>query len=87
MPDVQPTRHPAEEARQTERDILYYLTNTNDNQPLWSIEDLGRELGDHTAVEDAIHNLRTAGLIHTSDGHVFASRAAVRLIEIVGRVI
>ncbi len=88
MPDAKPSSpnlhdHPGF----TEREILYALTNTSDNQPLWSLEDLGRDLGDRIAVEDAIARLRSAGLIHqTTDGFVFASRAAVYLIQIVGRV-
>jgi hypothetical protein len=87
MPDQQPIRDPLERARETEREILYLLTNPEDNQPLWSVEELARELGERLAVEDAIGSLVGAGLIHRpSDGFVCASRAAVRQIQIVGRV-
>jgi hypothetical protein len=74
MPDEQRIRDPAEQTRQTERDILYHLTDPEDNQPLWSIDDLARETGE-------------PGLVHrTSDGYVFATRSAVRQVQIVGRV-
>lgn len=34
MPDTQPTPDPGEEVRCTEREILYALTDPDDNQPL-----------------------------------------------------
>lgn len=87
MPDREPIPDPLERAHTVEREILYLLTDPEDNQPLWSVEDLARELGDHLAVADAIGNLAAAGLIHRpSDGFVVASRAAVRQIQIIGRV-
>jgi Mn-dependent DtxR family transcriptional regulator len=85
MPDENPTRTPGERYDALELQILYLLTN---GQPVWSVADVGRELGDDLpSVEDAVYGLRTAGLIHQiADGFVFASRAAFRLIEIVGKV-
>jgi hypothetical protein len=86
MPDRQPSSPNLHDVpHYTEREILYALTNSNDNPPLWALEDLARELGDRIAVEDAAHQLQTSGLIHrTTDGHIFATRAAVRLIQIIG---
>ena len=87
MPDAQPTPGLHQDFRYTEREILYALTNPCEVQPLWSLDDLGRELGDRIAVEDALHQLHSAGLIHrTTDGFIFATRPAVRLIQIVGRI-
>ncbi|HYM55956.1 MAG TPA: hypothetical protein VES97_11375 [Solirubrobacteraceae bacterium] len=84
MPDEQPIRDPLERARQTELDILYALTNPEDNQPLWTLEDLAREMGEPEVI-NYIGPLQRAGLVHrTADGHVFASRAAVRQIQLVG---
>jgi hypothetical protein len=84
MPDEQPIRSPLERARDVEREILYALTDPEDNQPLWTLEDLAREMGE-PEINDYINPLRRAGLVHcTSDGHVFASRAAVRHIQMVG---
>jgi hypothetical protein len=83
MPDEQPT-HPLERAREIERDILYLLTDPEDNQPLWSVEDLVRET-DERDVLQYLGSLHRAGLIHrTSEGYVFASRAAVCHIQMVG---
>jgi hypothetical protein len=84
MPDQQPIHDPLRQARETERDILYLLTDPEDGQPLWTLEDLGREMGEREII-DYIDPLQRAGLVHrTSDGHVFASRAAVRHIQMVG---
>jgi hypothetical protein len=71
-----------------QRDVLYYLTNPDDCQSLWSVEDLGRALDNPVGAVDAVGELRRAGLIHqTSDGYVFATRAGVRIVQIVGRVV
>lgn len=84
MPDEQPTAEPCERARQNESAILYALTNPDEIQPLWTIEDLAREIEDPEVIY-LVKALQRAGLVHrTSDGHVFASRAAVRHIEIIG---
>ena len=86
MPDQPRTPSPAAQERHTEREILYLLTNPDDNQPVWSIEDLTRELEAFDAI-DSVNALHRAGLVNrTSDGHVFATRAAVRHIQIIGRV-
>jgi hypothetical protein len=84
MPDQERIHDPLRKAREVERDILYVLTDPEDNQPLWTLEDLGREMGEREII-DYINPLQRAGLVHcTSDGHVFASRAAVRHIQMVG---
>jgi len=55
---------------------------------VWSIEDLGRALDNPVGAVDAVGELRRAGLIHqTGDGHIFATRAGVRLVQIIGRVV
>lgn len=83
MSDENPTRAPGERWEALELMILDLLT---DDPPIWSVEDLGRELSDPPGVEDAVRGLREAGLAHqTSDGFVFASRAAVRMVELTGR--
>ncbi|HUN79121.1 MAG TPA: hypothetical protein VMU32_09390 [Solirubrobacteraceae bacterium] len=80
-----PLPTPGERLNQLELLVLHLMTG--DEQQVWSVEDLGRELDDAARVIDAVRELRTAGLIHqTSDGFVFATRAAVRLIEVVGKV-
>jgi hypothetical protein len=84
MPNVQPTLSERDDIDAVQRDILYALTEPGDNYPLWTIEDLAREMEDR-AVIDKVNALHRAGLIHrTSDGYIFASRSAVRQIQLVG---
>jgi hypothetical protein len=86
MPDENPTRTVAERFDAMERDVLYLLTG--DDLPIWSVEDIGRDVEDPSGAVDAVRGLHNAGLIHkTSDGYVFATRAAFRLVQIVGQVI
>lgn len=72
---------------EVERDVLYLLTRPEDGQPLWSVEDIGREVeSDEPMVP--VRGLLSAGLIYqTSNGFVFASRAGVRMVQMVGHVI
>jgi hypothetical protein len=86
MPDEKPTQDPAERFDEIEREVLYMLTG--DDLPIWSIEDIGRNLEDPGGIVDAIRELHNAGLIHkSSDGFVFATRAAWRMVQIVGQVV
>jgi hypothetical protein len=72
-----------------ERDVLYLLTEPEDGQPLWSVEDIGREIsGDTDDAAVAVRGLQRAGLVNlTADGFVFATRAAVRVIQMIGHVV
>jgi hypothetical protein len=86
MPDEQPMPDPSQQDREIEREILYLLTES-EAQYLWRIEELEREMDQH-GILDYVQPLRRSGLVHrTSDGHVFASRACHRFIQIVGRTI
>lgn len=68
-----------------ERDVLYLLMN---GKPIWSVEDIGRDIDDQAGAEDAVRGLRQAGLVNqTSDGFVFATRAGYRMVQIVGKVV
>jgi hypothetical protein len=70
-----------------ERDLLYHLTTPEDGQPLWSVEDLNREMERRDAI-DLVRGLHRAGLVNkTTDGFVFATRAAVRVVQMVGHVV
>lgn len=84
MADEQPIPDPLDRAREIEREILYLLTEPEDNQPLWTLEELAREM-DEPEITSYVRMLQRSGLVHlTSDGYVFASRAAVRHIQMVG---
>ena len=86
MSDEKPTRTLAERFDAMERDVLYLLTG--DDLPIWSVDDLGRDVEDPAGAVDAVRGLHNAGLIHkTTDGYIFATRAGFRLVQIVGQVI
>jgi hypothetical protein len=85
MPEQQLT--PATEDHDRERELLILLTSAHEGQPLWSIEDLGRELGVFDVI-DTVNSLHRAGLINrTAEGFVFATRAAVRQSQIYGQTL
>ncbi len=68
-------------------ELMTLYAMTGETHPIWSVEDLGRHLDDPAGAIDAVSGLRSAGLVHqTSDGFVFATRAADRLVEITGKV-
>jgi hypothetical protein len=78
---------PLQVFRDVERDVLYLLTEPEDGQPVWSVGDLGREM-ERSDVIDYLRGLHRAGMIHkTTDGFVFATRAAVRMVQMIGHVI
>lgn len=82
MPDENPI---VVEVNAIERDVLYLLTG--DDLPLWSIWDLARATERGKFIKDTIRSLRTNGLVNqTSDGYVFATRAAFRMVQIVGEI-
>jgi hypothetical protein len=71
-----------------EREVLYLLCGMRDVQPLWSVDDLGREIESHDHAEVAVNGLLRAGLAdEPANGFVCASRAGVRVVEMVGFVV
>ncbi len=86
MSDEKPIRDVAAEFDELERDLLYLLTDPDCVQPIWSVDDLGRALERPSRALEVVRGLHRAGLIHkTSDGYVFATRAGVRMAQIVDR--
>jgi hypothetical protein len=80
-PETQPD-DPAAKIDRTEGSILEILVGS-ERPGLWSIAELGLEIGDEITAIDALEALHRAGLIHrTSDGFVFATRAAIRASEL-----
>jgi hypothetical protein len=69
-----------------ERALLYLLTDPDHYPTPWSVPDIGREL-DYFDPDAVVWPLRNAGLVHkTTDGFVFATAAAFRMVRIVGHV-
>jgi Mn-dependent DtxR family transcriptional regulator len=86
MPDEDLNEHGLHPWDEIERNTLYLLTEPNDGQPLWSLQDIGREM-ETSEPQTVVNALRRAGLVNiTSDGYVFATRPAVRLVQLVGHV-
>jgi Mn-dependent DtxR family transcriptional regulator len=76
-----------ERFNELERNVLYLLTEPDDGQPLWSLEDIGREM-ELTEPIVPVRGLHCAGLVNkTSDGFVFATRAGVRVVQMIGHVV
>ncbi|MHB1810754.1 MAG: hypothetical protein ACYCU0_15870 [Solirubrobacteraceae bacterium] len=83
----QRTLDPDERLDGVERAVLYLLAGERGEQPIWSIEDLGRELESEDDADVAVRTLRRSGLVHTtSEGFVFASRAGARGVRMIGHV-
>jgi hypothetical protein len=69
-----------------EQAVVYLLTDPDSYPTVWSIPDIGKEI-DYFDPESVVYRLTNAGLAHkTSDGFVFASPAAWRMVQMVGRV-
>lgn len=70
-----------------EREAVYLLTDPESQPPIWSVADMARELETSDA-EAVIRPLISAGLINrTSDGYVFATPAAFKMVLMVGQVV
>jgi hypothetical protein len=81
-----PSREPARAFDDMQRTVLYLLTT--EDQPIWTVEDIGRAIDDRVGGLDAVAHLRRAGLIaQTTDKHVFATRAGCRAVAITGAVV
>jgi predicted transcriptional regulator len=82
MSDTEPILMPAESKTRTESTIMSLLLVQDDQRP-WSTEELIREVGRELDVRDAISDLHAVGLLHrTTDGFVFATRAATHLDQL-----
>jgi hypothetical protein len=68
---------PPESSQAGEWAVLDLLVHA-EGHPLLSLAEIEREVGSHLRAVDAVDALHRAGLVHrTSDGFVFATRAAV----------
>jgi hypothetical protein len=66
--------------RDADRTVLELLLHSQ--QWPWSIEEVGRELGDLPRAEDALSRLSGAGLVHRHARFAFPTRAAIRAVEL-----
>jgi len=73
---------PADEDAHADREVMLLLTDPEDQRP-WTEDDLKRQLDAPVAAADTIGRLRRAGLVvRTSEGLVFATRAAIHAAQI-----
>jgi hypothetical protein len=63
---------------------IYCLLTVRDEPRPWSLHEVGLTVGDHGDAADAVRNLRGSGLVHVSDGFVWATRAALAADEMQG---
>jgi predicted transcriptional regulator len=79
MPDQQISPEAPDRAKNATNGTVLDLLLEDENQRPWTYDELALEIGSALVVEDAINNLQAAGLVHkTSDGLVFATRAAIQ---------
>jgi hypothetical protein len=83
MPETQRTPERANDEARTDWAVLDLLIGQDEQRP-WSVEEIIREHRTPQDALDGISRLYGAGLIHkTSDGFIFATRAAIRFSQIV----
>jgi hypothetical protein len=84
MSDTAPTSAPPQLTNYSPEGTILDLLVDGENQRPWTMAELGLEIGDAVVVADAVASLAGAGLVHkTSDGFVFATRAAIRCRKLV----
>lgn len=62
--------------------ILEVLLDDDVQRP-WSVDEVARELEDPIAAADGLDRLTRSGLVHQLNGFAFASRAALRTVEVI----
>jgi hypothetical protein len=78
---VEPVRENAAADDHTDLTVLTLLLD-GDRPALWSIAELGLELGDRLLASDAVERLHAAGLVNRCDQFAFASRSAARFSQL-----
>jgi hypothetical protein len=72
--DITPTVAEREDA--VDKAILALLLTPEEQRP-WSVDEVGREIGDQVDAVDSLARLHAAGPIHRLGEFAFASRAAL----------
>jgi hypothetical protein len=71
----------------TERDVVYLLTDPERQPTVWPIADIGREIN-YFDPDSVVYPPCRAGLLHkTGDWFVLATPAAFHLVTLVGHVV
>lgn len=85
MPDQSTPREalhdPCEAEHHTDSTIMSLMLTEASSWP-WSVEEIGRELGDPLEATDAIRRLTDHGLVHRFGDFIFPTRTARRAAEI-----
>lgn len=81
MQDEPTVRDVAAEFDEAERAVLHMLLDPDVPGP-WTVHEVEVELGSRVRAADAIAALRRAGLVHRCEEFVFASRPAVRCVQL-----
>jgi hypothetical protein len=81
MQDQPTQRDAAREFDVAERLVLDTLLDPDFPGP-WTIQELGRAMGNEVEAADAVMGLDRAGLVHRIDQYVFASWPAARAMQL-----
>jgi hypothetical protein len=81
MQDQPTQRDAAREFDVAERLVLDMLLDPDFPGP-WTIQELGRAMGNEVEAADAVMGLDRAGLVHRIDQYVFASWPAARAMKL-----
>jgi predicted transcriptional regulator len=81
MQDQPIERDLAAEFDRNEREVLELLLDPDAPGP-WSVHEIGVALRSRVRAEDALSALHRAGLVHRCEEFVFASRPAIRCMQL-----
>ncbi len=81
MQDQPIQRDPVEEYDRIERQVLDLLLDPDAPGP-WSVHEVGVALRNKARAEDALAALHRAGLVHRCEEFVFASKPAIRCMQL-----
>jgi predicted transcriptional regulator len=81
MQDQPIQRNVAAEFDRAEREVLDLLLDPDAPGP-WSVHEVGVALRSRVRAEDALSALHRAGLVHRCEEFVFASRPAMRCMQL-----
>jgi hypothetical protein len=78
----QPSGEPDEPSPNHLQQLVLHLLREPGGPPMWTLAELGRELGSELQAADAVADLHGAGLVHRCHEFVFPTRATTKMLEL-----